>query len=81
MVEQDWGDGPRLDMTAGIDWLIDQKLADREKLFLMGGSYGGYMSLLLHGRQSQSISAPSSIYAESAICFRLSNPYRISGSR
>ncbi|MCY7990570.1 S9 family peptidase [Bacillus haynesii] len=53
MVEQDWGDGPRLDMTAGIDWLIDQKLADREKLFLMGGSYGGYMSLLLHGRHPE----------------------------
>ncbi|WP_442853765.1 S9 family peptidase [Bacillus sp. TH008] len=50
MVEQDWGEGPRLDMVSGIDWLIDNKLADRDKLFLMGGSYGGYMVLLLHGR-------------------------------
>ncbi|MED1738460.1 alpha/beta fold hydrolase [Bacillus swezeyi] len=53
MVEQDWGDGPRFDMVSGIDWLIDQKLADPDKLFLMGGSYGGYMALLLHGRHPE----------------------------
>ncbi|MDA7028189.1 alpha/beta fold hydrolase [Bacillus sp. CLL-7-23] len=53
MVERDWGDGPRLDMITGIDWLIDQKIADREKLFLLGGSYGGYMALLLHGRHPE----------------------------
>ncbi|ASB90370.1 MULTISPECIES: alpha/beta hydrolase family protein [Bacillus] len=35
MVEQDWGEGPRLDMVYGIEWLIDQKLAERDKLFLM----------------------------------------------
>ncbi|QHZ45998.1 S9 family peptidase [Bacillus sp. NSP9.1] len=53
MVEQDWGGGPRLDMVNGIDWLIEKNLADPDKLYLMGGSYGGYMALLLHGRHPE----------------------------
>ncbi|MEC1470799.1 prolyl oligopeptidase family serine peptidase [Bacillus haynesii] len=36
MVEQDWGDGPRLDMTAGIDWLIDQKPCGSRKTLFNG---------------------------------------------
>ncbi|OUN01577.1 MAG: peptidase S9 [Firmicutes bacterium ZCTH02-B6] len=50
MVERDWGHGPRLDMVAGVEWLIEQGIAHRDKIFLVGGSYGGYMTLLLHGR-------------------------------
>lgn len=53
MVERDWGHGPRLDNIAGVEWLIEQGIADRDKLFLMGGSYGGYMALLLHGRHPE----------------------------
>ncbi len=53
LVEQDWGEGPRLDCVAGIEWLFDQNVTDRDKLFLVGGSYGGYMTLLLHGRHSE----------------------------
>ncbi|WP_206881644.1 alpha/beta fold hydrolase [Alicyclobacillus mali (ex Roth et al. 2021)] len=52
MVERDWGEGPRKDMIASIEWLVAQGLADRDKLFLVGGSYGGYMTLLLHGRHA-----------------------------
>lgn len=52
LVEQDWGDGPRRDCTAGIEWLFDTGRCDRDKLFLIGGSYGGYMALLLAGRHS-----------------------------
>ncbi|WP_254178729.1 S9 family peptidase [Cytobacillus oceanisediminis] len=50
MVEGDWGDGPRLDIIHGIEWMIERGYADREKLLLMGKSYGGYMTLLLAGR-------------------------------
>lgn len=53
MVERDWGHGPRLDMIAGVDWLIEQGIAQRDKIFLVGGSYGGYMTLLLHGRHPE----------------------------
>lgn len=53
MVERDWGHGPRLDNVAGVEWLISEGIADRDKIFLMGGSYGGYMALLLHGRHPE----------------------------
>lgn len=53
MVERDWGHGPRLDCVAGVEWLIEQGIAEKEKLFVVGGSYGGYMTLLLHGRHPE----------------------------
>ncbi|WP_440898022.1 alpha/beta fold hydrolase [Amphibacillus sp. Q70] len=65
MVEQDWGEGPRLDNIAGLDWLIDQKITDPEHLFLVGGSYGGYMALLLHGRHPEYFKAVIDIFGPS----------------
>lgn len=53
LVERDWGHGPRLDMLSGVEWLLAQGIAENEKLFLVGGSYGGYMTLLLHGRHPE----------------------------
>ncbi|MGG1878056.1 S9 family peptidase [Paenibacillus cisolokensis] len=53
MVEQDWGEGPRKDCLAGMDWLFEQGISSPEKLFVMGGSYGGYMTLLLAGRNPE----------------------------
>lgn len=53
LVEQDWGEGPRKDCLAGMDWLFDQGISSCEKLFVMGGSYGGYMTLLLAGRNPE----------------------------
>lgn len=53
MVEQDWGDGPRRDIISGVNWLVKEGYADSDKLFVMGGSYGGYLSLLLHGRHPE----------------------------
>ncbi|MCL6626491.1 S9 family peptidase [Alicyclobacillus shizuokensis] len=65
MVEGDWGEGPRLDMLASIEWLLSQKRADRDKLFLVGGSYGGYMTLLLHGRHAEWFQACVDIFGPS----------------
>ncbi|MBM7599457.1 dipeptidyl aminopeptidase/acylaminoacyl peptidase [Virgibacillus halotolerans] len=65
LVEQDWGEGPRLDCVAGIEWLFDNKITDREKLFLVGGSYGGYMALLLHGRHAEYFKAVVDIFGPS----------------
>ncbi|MDX8342375.1 alpha/beta fold hydrolase [Rossellomorea sp. YZS02] len=53
MVEQDWGDGPRHDCVAGMEWLIQEGIAEKGKIVAMGGSYGGYMSLLLAGRHPE----------------------------
>jgi dipeptidyl aminopeptidase/acylaminoacyl peptidase len=33
------------DLAAGYDYLVEQKIADPEKIAVLGGSYGGYMVL------------------------------------
>lgn len=73
LVEQDWGGGPRLDCVAGIEWLLAQGITDREKLFLVGGSYGGYMALLLHGRHPEYFKAIV-VFLARLIYSRLLNP-------
>lgn len=65
LVEQDWGHGPRLDCVAGIEWLFENNITNREKLFLVGGSYGGYMALLLHGRHPEYFKAVVDIFGPS----------------
>ncbi|OWA34662.1 S9 family peptidase [Saccharibacillus sp. O16] len=65
MVEGDWGDGPRLDNIAGLDWIVENGYADRDKLLLMGGSFGGYMALLLHGRHADYFKAVVDIFGPS----------------
>lgn len=65
MVEGDWGHGPRLDMVESIEWLLREGRADRDKLFLFGGSYGGYMTLLLHGRHADYFQACVELFGPS----------------
>lgn len=65
LVEQDWGYGPRLDNVEGVKWLINEGITDPEHLFLIGGSYGGYMSLLLHGRHWEYFKAVVDIFGPS----------------
>ncbi|AKG74877.1 alpha/beta hydrolase family protein [Salinicoccus halodurans] len=65
MVEQDWGEGPRLDNVEGVKWLFDNDISSPEKLFLVGGSYGGYMALLLHGRHPEYFRAVVDIFGVS----------------
>lgn len=65
MVEGDWGHGPRLDNITGIDWLIKKGYAESDKILLLGGSYGGYMALLLHGRHPEYFKAVVDIFGPS----------------
>jgi dipeptidyl aminopeptidase/acylaminoacyl peptidase len=41
---RDWGDGPMVDVLAGIDALVADGLADPDRLGVTGGSYGGYLT-------------------------------------
>lgn len=41
---RDLGGGDFTDIMAGVDWCLAQGLADPERLGVMGGSYGGYMT-------------------------------------
>jgi dipeptidyl aminopeptidase/acylaminoacyl peptidase len=41
-----WGTGTmQHDLTDGVQWLIEQGIADPDKVAIMGGSYGGYATL------------------------------------
>jgi dipeptidyl aminopeptidase/acylaminoacyl peptidase len=42
---RDWGGLDYLDLMAGVDYLIDQAIADSDRLGVMGWSYGGYMTM------------------------------------
>lgn len=62
MVEKDWGGGPRLDCVAGMEWLIENGHASKGNISVMGGSYGGYLSLLLAGRHNEYLCAVIDIF-------------------
>ncbi len=40
-----WGLTMQDDITDGVKWLIDQEIADPERVGIYGGSYGGYATL------------------------------------
>lgn len=65
LVEGDWGHGPRLDNVEGLEWLIKEGYVDRDKILILGGSYGGYMSLLLHGRHAEYFKAVVDVFGPS----------------
>ncbi len=41
---KDWGGKDFRDVMAGVDYVISQGIADRDRLGIMGGSYGGFMT-------------------------------------
>jgi dipeptidyl aminopeptidase/acylaminoacyl peptidase len=46
----DWGDGPMADLMAGVDAVIEDGVADPDRLGVTGGSYGGYLTNWIVGR-------------------------------
>ncbi|MDA3818676.1 MAG: S9 family peptidase [Prolixibacteraceae bacterium] len=40
-----WGQTMQDDITDGVYWLIDQSIADPDRISIYGGSYGGYATL------------------------------------
>jgi dipeptidyl aminopeptidase/acylaminoacyl peptidase len=49
----DWGDGPMADVMGGVDALVARGLADPERLYLGGGSYGGYLTYWMIGHTTR----------------------------
>jgi dipeptidyl aminopeptidase/acylaminoacyl peptidase len=40
-----WGQAMQDDITAGVQWLVDSKIADPQRICIVGASYGGYAAL------------------------------------
>ncbi len=64
---REWGGRMQDDVTAGVEHLLDQGLADRGHICVMGASYGGYAALQSGATQSDlyrcvvSIAGPSDL--------------------
>jgi dipeptidyl aminopeptidase/acylaminoacyl peptidase len=46
---RDWGEGPMADIEAGVDAILADGRADRARLGVTGGSYGGYLTAWMIG--------------------------------
>ncbi len=44
--DREWGGKMQDDLTDGTRWLVDQGIADPARICIMGGSYGGYATLM-----------------------------------
>ncbi len=42
---QEWGNAMQDDLTAGYNYLVEEGIANPDKVAIMGGSYGGYATL------------------------------------
>jgi dipeptidyl aminopeptidase/acylaminoacyl peptidase len=42
---REWGSKMQDDLTDGVQWLVDQGIADPARIAIYGGSYGGYATL------------------------------------
>jgi dipeptidyl aminopeptidase/acylaminoacyl peptidase len=55
----DWGDGPMRDVLAGVDLLTERDYLDGKRLCLTGGSYAGYLTAWIIGRDHRFAAACS----------------------
>ena len=44
--DKEWGRKMQQDVTDGTRWLVEQGIADPDRICIMGGSYGGYATLM-----------------------------------
>ncbi len=44
--DKEWAASMHDDLIDALDWAVEQKIADRDRIAIMGGSYGGYATLV-----------------------------------
>lgn len=44
--DREWAGAMHDDLVDAVDWAVGEKIADRERVAIMGGSYGGYATLV-----------------------------------
>ncbi len=57
--QSDWGDGPMRDVLAGVDMLTSRDYIDGKRLCLTGGSYAGYLTAWIIGKDHRFAAACS----------------------
>ncbi|MGM0438368.1 MAG: S9 family peptidase [Bacillota bacterium] len=62
-VVKDWGNYDYKDVVKGIDYILEKGWADKNKIYIMGWSYGGYLSCLLlaHSKRFKAGAAGGSV--------------------
>jgi dipeptidyl aminopeptidase/acylaminoacyl peptidase len=55
----DWGNGPMRDVLAGVDLVCSRDYIDSKRLCLTGGSYAGYLTAWIIGRDHRFVAACS----------------------
>lgn len=50
-INPEWAEKPYRDVIAAADWFAAQPWIDRERMVAGGGSYGGYLTTVLLGRE------------------------------
>jgi dipeptidyl aminopeptidase/acylaminoacyl peptidase len=56
-----WGQAMQEDIDAGVKYLVDQKIADPQRLCIVGGSYGGYAALWALAKDPQLFKCGASV--------------------
>lgn len=61
---QNWGDGPAGDVLAAVDQALLQEWVDHDRLFVTGGSYGGYLTtwIIAHDHRFKAAVAQRGVY-------------------
>jgi dipeptidyl aminopeptidase/acylaminoacyl peptidase len=59
---QDLGGGDLKDEVAGLDWLMQTGYVDPKKVGVYGGSYGGYMTLMLASKEPSRFAAAVDLF-------------------
>jgi dipeptidyl aminopeptidase/acylaminoacyl peptidase len=59
---QDFGGGDLKDEMAGVQWLIQTGYVDSKKIGVWGGSYGGFMTLMLAAKEPQTFAAAVDLF-------------------
>ncbi len=76
---KDWGDGPTGDVLAALDETTrDNPLVDKDRLFLTGGSYAGYLTAWVvgHDHRFKAAAAQRGVY-ELSTFYGESNAFRL----
>ncbi len=64
-----WGQLELQDVEAGTDWLLKQPYVDGKRIYVSGGSYGGYMVAWMNGHLSEKAPGRYRAYVCHAGCY------------